>query len=197
MSVEYDHAYGPYTAADLHDLPDDGKGFELVDGWLIELSPGAPHNLVVDALHWVLKLAAHSTKADLYIAIEPDITTPNGVRRPDVAIIDGGAARTAAQLGQSTFYGPDVLLAAEVVSRHSASERQDRVRKLTEYAKTGIDQYWIVDFDPEVRIQVHVLDGDSYRLERVVAGGDSMQIDEPLAVSFNVADLATWRGKKI
>jgi hypothetical protein len=28
--------FGPYTVLDLHELPEDGKGFELEDGWLID-----------------------------------------------------------------------------------------------------------------------------------------------------------------
>jgi hypothetical protein len=28
--------FGPYTVLDLHELTEDGKGFELEDGWLIE-----------------------------------------------------------------------------------------------------------------------------------------------------------------
>jgi Uma2 family endonuclease len=41
-----------------------------------------------------------------------------------------------------------VLLVVEVVSRGSGSEREDRGRKVTEYARAGIAQYWIVDFEP-------------------------------------------------
>ena len=39
--------FGPYTILDLHELPDDGKGFELEDGWLIEAAAGARHNWVM------------------------------------------------------------------------------------------------------------------------------------------------------
>ena len=39
MGVAYDYGDGPYTVEDLHALPDGGKSFELVDGWLIELTP--------------------------------------------------------------------------------------------------------------------------------------------------------------
>ncbi|MFD3743211.1 hypothetical protein [Nocardia sp. NPDC058633] len=38
-----DSGFGPYTVLDLHDLHDlseDGKGFELEDGWLVEVGAG-------------------------------------------------------------------------------------------------------------------------------------------------------------
>jgi hypothetical protein len=50
MSVAHEYAFGPYTAQDLLALPDEGKRFELVDGWLIELSPSPRHNQVARSL---------------------------------------------------------------------------------------------------------------------------------------------------
>ena len=41
MSTPAVHEYGPYTLYDLDALPEDGKRYELADGWLTEL-PGAP-----------------------------------------------------------------------------------------------------------------------------------------------------------
>ncbi|MFI0349295.1 hypothetical protein [Actinomadura sp. 9N407] len=42
IASTHDHGgFGPYTIEDLHAREDDGKGLELEDGWLIELSPSA------------------------------------------------------------------------------------------------------------------------------------------------------------
>lgn len=35
-----DAGFGPYTVLDLYELPEDGKGFELEDGWLVEVAAG-------------------------------------------------------------------------------------------------------------------------------------------------------------
>ncbi|WP_245669378.1 hypothetical protein [Nocardia speluncae] len=43
-----DAGFGPYTVLDLYDLPEDGKGFELEDGWLVEVAAGARH-------HWIAR----------------------------------------------------------------------------------------------------------------------------------------------
>lgn len=193
MSVDRQRAHGPYTAEDLHDLPDEGKGFELVDGWLSELSPGVPHNVVVRALTRLLDQAAADGDSGLYVNSEADINTPDGVRRPDVIIMHGEDVLDAAQLGRSTLHAHDVLLVAEVVSRGSASEREDRVRKMTDYARSGIPQYWVVDFDPTAKIQVFILDGDIYRLDRTVTAGGTLSVTEPLKVSFDPIILTPWR----
>ena len=124
---------------------------------------------------------------------EPDVATVRGVRRPDVAIIDGAAARTAARLGRSTFHAPDLRLVVEVVLRGSGSEREDRVRKLDEYARAGITEYWIVDFSPEARVQIYQLVGDAYELAETVEEGQQLSAVEPFEVSFDPAELVSWR----
>ena len=101
----------------------------------------------------------------------------------------------AARLGRSTLHARDVLRVAEVVSRGSGSERQDRVRKMPDYARPGIPQYWIVDVDPAAKIQVCLLGGGVYRLDRTVAAGATLHVTEPLTASFDPAVLTPWRGK--
>jgi Uma2 family endonuclease len=192
MSVASDH-FGPYTAEDLHAQPERGKRLELVDGWLIDLAPSAPHNLVVDALLWIVKSAARAAGADLHVSSEMDISTPSGVRRPDIVVINGKAARAAARLGRSTFYGGDVRLAVEVVSRGSGSEREDRVRKPLEYAKAGIPHYWIVDFEPDACVHAYVLAEGGYRLDRTVGEGKTLEAADPIPVSFDPAALVAWK----
>ena len=36
--------FGLYTILDLHELSEDGEGFELEDGWLIEVAASSRHN---------------------------------------------------------------------------------------------------------------------------------------------------------
>ncbi len=36
--------FGPYTILDLRELPEDGKGSELEDGWLVEVAADSRHN---------------------------------------------------------------------------------------------------------------------------------------------------------
>lgn len=192
MSAAY--VYGPYTVEDLHALPDDGKSFELVDGWLIELSPSTRHDFIARGLSRILDRAAEDAGARVYVQAPMDISTPAGARKPDVAVIDADAASSARKLGRSLYYGADVLLAVEVVSRGSGSEREDRGRKVSEYAQAGIAQYWIVDYDPVARVQVLRLsgDGDRYEPPIVFGEGDTLKVAVPFPVSFAVSDLLDY-----
>jgi Uma2 family endonuclease len=192
VSVAYEYGYGPYTVEDLHALPDEGKSFELVDGWLIELSPSTRHDFLADRLRRILEFAAHTAAVPVYIQAPMDISTPAGARKPDVAVIDATVAATARELGMSLYHGADVLLAVQVVSRGSGSEREDRGRKVVEYAQSGIPQYWIVDFDPHPSIQVRRLAGKVYGSPVIYTEKDVLTSTEPFPVSFAVSELVDF-----
>jgi Uma2 family endonuclease len=192
LGVAYDYGYGPYTVEDLHSLPDRGKSFELVDGWLIELTPSTRHDFIARRLGQILERAARDAGARVYVQAPMDISTPAGARRPDVAVIGANAASDARTLGLSLYHGADVLLVAEVVSRGSGSEREDRGRKVTEYARAGIAQYWIVDFEPQPGIQVLRLAQDHYVAPVIFSAEDTLKVSDPFPVSFAVSELADY-----
>jgi Uma2 family endonuclease len=85
------------------------------------------------------------------------------------------------------------LLAVEVVSRGSGSEREDRVRKVGEYAEAGIRQYWNVDFDPHPQVQMLRLREDGRYGEPVtLLQGDTLKVTEPFAMSFDLIVLTDF-----
>ncbi|MCM6776045.1 Uma2 family endonuclease [Nocardia sp. CDC159] len=189
MSVAHDHPFGPYTIYDLDALPDEGKGYELADGWLIPLSPSPRHDMAADILRDRFRSAARAAGVKVYVQAPMDISTPAGVRKPGVGVIDRDAARTAHEANTRTFYGRDLLLVAEVVSRRSGSEHVDRVDKLYDYANAGIPQYWIIDLEPHPRIEVHTLVGGEYGSPTTVHAGNILNVDYPFPVSIDPAEL--------
>jgi len=188
--------FGPYTVLDLHDLPEDGKGFELEDGWLIEVAAGSRHHWVARNLSRVIEAAAVRAGAAVIVCDggEWEISTPAGVRKPDVFVIPREVAR-AVIIDESpkVIPGREVLLAVEVVSPGSSSERNDRVRKVGEYATVGIPQYWIVDHHPDPRVQVLRLGPRGYVAESAMGAGTELVIeieaDRSFEVSFDPATL--------
>ncbi|WP_171064019.1 Uma2 family endonuclease [Actinomadura soli] len=198
MSVAHDHGgFGPYTAEDLHAREDEGRGLELEDGWLIEMSPSAPHNWVAMQLGELLKTAG--AEADVFVAVggEWEISTPAGIRKPDLFMVPKGVAH-ASIVNRSPVIipGGELLLVVEVISPGGASERTDRVRKLREYAVLGIPQYWMVEFTPRPRVHVFTLGGDDpacppagasgYRLDRTIEGGQPVDAKIEAARPFTV-----------
>ncbi|MEU9868881.1 MULTISPECIES: Uma2 family endonuclease [Actinomadura] len=195
MSVAHDHGgFGPYTAEDLHAREDEGRGLELEDGWLIELSPSAPHNWAARQMQDALQEAAADAKASVFIAGGGDweISTPAGIRKPDVFVVPKSVARASiVDRNPIVIPGIEVLLAVEVVSPGSGSERTDRVRKLKEYAALGIPQYWLAEFVPSPSVQIFALDAAAatYRRVQTVSAGNvveaKVEADTTITVRFD------------
>jgi Uma2 family endonuclease len=167
-----------YTIADLADLPEDGRRYELADGWLL-VSPTARrrHQVGGTALADLLKRACPSHLYVFPVPInvdrpaathfEPDLT----VVRRELALIENG----------------DVpLLAVEVRSPSTAS--RDAVLKRREYARLGIPSYWLLDVDvPSLRV-LELGDGDY--VERAYAAGEqSLSVEQPFPVTVVPARL--------
>lgn len=192
MGTSVGHNHGPYTLYDLDAMPDNGRRHELADGWLTELPGDMWHDNAAEVLKTILKNAVRQADADLHVAGLPqDVTTPAGVRKPDVFIVSRDVARTALESRtRRTYYGPDLLLVAEVVSPRTGSEISDRVTKVNEYAEIGIQHYWIIDLEPRPKVTALELDSGRYRVRNKVKAGDELATDRPFPVGFDPARLS-------
>lgn len=193
MSVAHDHGgFGPYTMDDLHAREDEGRGLELEDGWLIELSPSAPHNWMAMQLQEILKATAADAGATVFVAGggEWEISTPAGIRKPDVFVVPRSVARNSiVDRNPTVIPGGELLMVAEVISPGSGSERADRVRKLKEYAALGIPQYWLAEFSPRPKVHVFALDdeiGGVYRSYAAAMAGEVLKVEVQADSAFTV-----------
>ena len=188
--------FGPYTVLDLHELPEDGKGFELEDGWLIEVAASSRHNWALRNLARIVERAAVDAGSRVAVCDggEWEISTPAGVRKPDVFVVPRETARAVIiEESPKLIPGAELLMVAEVISPGSGSERADRLRKVSEYASLGIPQYWIVEHTPRLSVQVLLLTGEAYAAAPAIMEGTQLEAeieaDKPFAVSFDPADL--------
>lgn len=128
---------------------------------------------------------------------EWEVSTPAGVRKPDVFVVPSEVARASiVEESPRLIPGVEILLVMEVISPGSGSERTDRVRKVREYAALGIPQYWMIESHPGVRIHRAVLEGAGYRWDPVVgkgaAFGAEIEADKTFRVRFDPASLAEF-----
>lgn len=189
----------PYTILDLHELPEDGKGFELEDGWLIEVAGGARHNWALRSLARIIERAVAEVGSQAVVCDggEWEISTPAGVRKPDVFVIPREIARAAIiEESPKLIPGTELYLVAEVISPGSGSERTDRLRKVEEYARLGIPQYWLVEHTPRPSVQVLTLADGAYIADPAILEGTRLEVvidaDKPVTVSFDPADLLAF-----
>ncbi|GAA1784511.1 Uma2 family endonuclease [Streptomonospora arabica] len=191
MSIEEAHPQQrPLTVKDLERMPDDGSRYELAEGRL-EVSPAPTfiHSLINDRLSFALNRQApkgFTVVSGAGINFDADRTHH---RVPDLSVIPR-AARETPYLTQAP------LLAVEIVSKSSVFH--DHHTKRTEYAKFGIESYWIINPDLENPgiLELRLEDGQ-YRDASRAFGCDLFTTEAPFPVTlvpyWLVADSDDWQ----
>ena len=175
-----------WTAGELWDMPEvPGKRFELVDGEVIEVSPGnIRHGLIATRLSGVLDDFAR--QHDLGLVIGDNVgyvlrRDPDHVRAPDVSFI----ARESVPEGDDLdrFAEGPPTLAVEIIS---PNDRADDIHaKVQEYLEAGTRQVWVL-WPRRQSVSVYSPDGDTRELspDAQLDGGDVLP-----GFSVRVADL--------
>lgn len=169
-----------YTLADLESFPDDGRRYELADGWLI-VSPMARrlHQVACGNLGRILAAAC---PPDLFVfGLAINVDDPDATHfEPDVTVVRRRFA---------TIENGDLpLLAVEVRSPSTAG--RDSVLKRREYARLGMPSYWMVDVDvPSVRVLE--LRGGDYVETSYVEGDAELAVEAPFPVRLTPRALVT------
>lgn len=132
-----------WTAAQVRELPDDGKRYEVVDGeLLVTPAPRYDHQRAVGALYIALHGYLSSMRMGEVVMSPADIEfDPATLVQPDVFVVplnDGRRPKTWADIR-------GLLLAIEVLSPSTA--RADRTTKRRRYQRAGVPEYWVVDLD--------------------------------------------------
>ena len=133
------------TVEEWGDLDEDIEG-ELVDGVLEEEEMATfLHELVVmwlaQALRsWVRRRHGYVAGSEAKIAVGP-----RRGRKPDLSVYLRGKAPALAD----TLVRTPPHIVVEVVSPRPRDARRDRVEKISDYARTGIRYYWLLD--PQLR----------------------------------------------
>jgi Uma2 family endonuclease len=126
----------------------DGEPFELLEGWLVDMSPQNPDHAAA-----ITRLTRHLARAQAWLHVQlPLEIPPDSVPEPDLALVE--AEPSPGQHPRSA------LLVVEVaVSSHAV----DRGVKAGLYAQAGVPTYWLVDV-PGRAVEVRTDPGpDGYR----------------------------------
>jgi Uma2 family endonuclease len=178
------HSGDGLSAADYEALPEEVcRQIEIVDGGVVvSPSPRRAHQRIARRLANALEAAASDR-----IAVEIDVDlrlrdVPLLLRRPDVVVYDGS-------LSDDVVLRPEhCLLLVEVMSPGSVTT--DRNDKPSEYAASGIEHFWRVEFSDEKVVVFR------YRLEPtsrtyVLTGSetDVLIVTEPLDLKLDLDEL--------
>jgi Uma2 family endonuclease len=127
---------GPFTAADLDAMPDDGRRYEVIDGMLVVTpGPSASHQrvafLIAQLLNGAMPAGMWMLMAPFDVRLALDTTV-----QPDVVV-----ARRADFTERNLPVPP--LLAVEVLS--PSTRGLDLTLKHDRYRDAGVRAYWVVD----------------------------------------------------
>ena len=162
------------TAEELWDMPDvPGKGFELVDGEVVEVSPASlRHGLIATMLAGRLSAYTHQHQLGLVTGDNVGYVlrrNPDSMRAPDVSFIAREQIPTGDDLDRFVEGAP--TLAVEIVSPNDrAVEIDERVQ---DYLAAGTRQVWVLR--PNRRaVSIYFPDADTRELgpDATVDGGD-------------------------
>ena len=155
---------------------------ELLDGWILEMSPiGPPHevcvSLILAALQQILPRA-------WFVRVQAPITLATGEPQPDLAVVRGKARDYL-----SHHPGPpDIALLIEIAD---SSLQFDRLQKRRQYAIAGIPEYWIVNLVNRCLEVCRDPAGGDYGIREIIdaVGSIELAIDGTVVSRFEVADL--------
>jgi Uma2 family endonuclease len=168
------------TVQELHEMPDDGNRYELIDGELFVTPAPAPrHQQIAFQLGVRLEAARppHLVVFTAPLAVYVDATTE---MQPDVLV-----ARFT-DLTEKDLPRPP-LLAVEVLSRSTALV--DLNKKKNRYERFGVPSYWVIDPAAQDLIAFELDEDGRYQVTAKVAGDERFEPKRPFPVSFTVNEL--------
>jgi Uma2 family endonuclease len=154
---------GSWTVQDFLAL-DAGRLVEFDQGCVeVHDLPTAEHQRIVQFIYRTLFAYLETVAAgEVFVAPLPVRLWHEKFREPDVVFI-------AASRNQFEGYPDGADLVVEVVSEDPISRKRDMIDKVVDYARAGIQEYWIIDrLDSEIR--VGVLENDHYEFTVYTSG---------------------------
>ena len=169
----------PLTRADLHDMPDDGHRYELIDGVLIvSPAPSLRHQHVSMELS-VLLHAAIPPEMRVLAAPFDVVLADDTTIQPDL-IVAPRADFTDRELPVPP------TLAVEILS--PSTRGIDLLLKKHRLARAGCPHYWVVDPD-EPSITAWTLVDGAYVLTAEASDDQEFHVSEPFETAFTPAGL--------
>ena len=168
----------PYTYDDLLAMPEDAVRREIIDGVLfVSPSPGRWHQKLVARVYRMFEDAGDGVGEAWLSPLDVRLSDHDSVQ-PDVLFIRSDRSFVWAEDGRVTG-APDIVV--EIVSPTSAA--YDRVRKFALYARSGVPEYWILDYRDRAFAIHELRDGRYHAIPTEADGRVRSRVLPNLAVS--------------
>lgn len=170
--------------ADYMKLPDDGPRYELIEGELLMApAPNRYHQEILGNLYFLLTSYLKQNRiGKLDVAPFDVIFDEHNVLQPDIIFFSN--ARAAALTTAGASGAPD--LAIEILS--PGAEERDRVLKRKIFARTGVEELWLVLPDKR-RIEIYRLQENPDRAAQNVAATERFSSKLFPGLTIDAADV--------
>ena len=159
------------TVEDLDLFPDDGNRYELIEGELfVSRAPRLFHQVVVTNIIALVRPFLDRNPIGIIVVGPGVILSQFSGVIPDLVFISNEQRGEIAS-GDKVTGGPALVI--EVLSPGAENARRDRIAKRALYAKYGVKEYWIVDFEKRV-IEVYVLVGEMLKFSALFTDQDEI-----------------------
>ncbi len=172
-----------FTAADLAQLPDDGKRYEVLEGDLaVSPSPKPKHQRIVHQLHIWFTERERAGYGKVFAAPLDVVLDDSNVTEPDLLFIRSEHLHI---VKDANIQGsPDLVV--EVLS--PSTRERDLGVKAHLYARFGVPEYWVVD--PEVEtLAIYHLTSEGYEISGPFRRGETIHSDLFPGATLSVADV--------
>jgi Uma2 family endonuclease len=179
-----------FTVADLERMrvqPLDDTRYEIIDGELhVSTQPHWRHQETCDEVVHAIRTWDPDRRHGRVLSAPGVIFAPDDTAAPDIAWVSRDRFSFVVGDDGKLHAAPDLVV--EVLSPGSENVRRDRERKLDQYSRFGVREYWIIDWRAET-VDVHRHDGTALRLIATLSAAD--QLTSPLLPGFTarVGDL--------
>ena len=186
-----------FTSTDLERLPaTEGIRYEIIDGDLfVSKQPHWQHQYASDRIARPLHDWNDRTGLGVAMSAPGLIFTEDNDVIPDVVWIRRARLEAVVDAAGHLRAAPELVV--EVLSPGRENERRDREVKLALYARQGVQEYWIVDWQRQaVEVYRRIEDdpsagsGQALRLVATLAGGDALTT--PLLPGFACPISSLW-----
>ena len=171
------------TYADLQELPDDGKRYELLEGELVvSPAPTPKHQKVTGRTYACLLRAEDGGYGEAYVAPVYVVFDDEEVTEPDVIFIR--QERLDIVTVSEVRGAPDLVV--EVLS--PSTRRRDLRVKMQIYARFGVPFYWVADPDAGT-VQPYEFTPQRYVAQPLLRAGDMLGCPLFPGITVDVAEL--------
>jgi Uma2 family endonuclease len=162
---------------------DNGVRYELIDGELfVSTTPHHGHQFTSNRVAVALTNWSDASDAGSVYPAPGIVFAPEDAAAPDIAWISRDRLGEVLGVGDDgrLHAAPDLIV--EILSRGTENTRRDREKKLDQYGRYGVREYWIVDWRLRT-VDVFRHDGDRLRL--IVTSTAADALTSPLLPGFS------------